>query len=216
MAGVYEPAHFKVEDAARLHRVIAEHPLGLLITSGGLGILANAIPFVFVPVAGTEGLLRAHVARANPQWQEIAAGAPVLVVFQGVERYISPGLYASKQQDGKVVPTWNYVMVQARGRASVHEDAIWLRAQVEQMTRLREAARAQPWAVGDAPEDFVAAQMRAIVGIEIEITGLRGKFKVSQNRPAQDRASVLAALEKPGTDHDIEMAHLLRAAMSGE
>ena len=213
---MYEPAHFQVEDAARLHRVIAGHPLALLITSGGQGILANAVPCVFVPVQETSGLLRAHVARANPQWQEIAAGAPVLVVFQCIERYISPGLYASKQEHGKVVPTWNYVMVQARGTASVHEDAPWLRAQLEQMTGQQEAARSQPWAVGDAPENFVAAQMRAIVGIEIKITDLHGKFKVSQNRPVQDRASVLAALETSGPDHDIEMAHLLRAAMTGE
>ena len=209
---MYEPSHFKVEDRAALHAVIAAHPLGLLVTSGEAGLHANAIPFTLHADIGPNGTLRAHVARANPQWREIAAGASVLVVFQGVERYISPSLYASKLEHHKVVPTWNYVMVQARGSASVHEDADWLRPQIERLTLDQESRRDAPWAVGDAPGEFVAAQMRAIVGIEIAIADLRGKFKVSQNRPAQDRETVLHALDASG---DAVMAGLLRHASAG-
>ena len=211
---MYEPEHFKVGDLAALHGVIAAHPLGLLVTSGPGGLIANAAPFVLDAARGAKGTLRVHLARANPQWREIAGGADCLVVFQGADRYISPGLYASKAETGKVVPTWNYVMVQARGRASVHEDAGWLRPQVDALTGEHEAARAKPWTVADAPPAYVAGQMRAIVGIEIAIDDLRGKFKVSQNRVAADRQSVLDALETAGPDEDIAMARLLRDAMA--
>ena len=211
---MYEPEHFKVGDLAALHGVIAAHPLGLLVTSGPGGLIANAAPFVLDAARGAKGTLRVHLARANPQWREIAGGADCLVVFQGADRYISPGLYASKAETGKVVPTWNYVMVQARGRASVHEDAGWLRPQVDALTGAHEAARAKPWTVADAPPAYVAGQMRAIVGIEIAIDDLRGKFKVSQNRVAADRQSVLDALETAGPDEDIAMARLLRDAMA--
>ena len=213
---MYEPSHFRVADHARLHEVITSNPLALLITSGEAGLMANAVPFTLLADAGDKGTLRAHLARANTQWREIAAGAPVLVVFQGVDRYISPGLYASKQEHGRVVPTWNFVMVQVRGTAVAHEQAPWIRAQIEQLTNTHEAASAHAWQVGDAPADFLAAQMRAIVGIEIEITDLRGKFKVSQNRPAQDKASVLSALDAGPGNTDQQMAALLRQAMSGE
>lgn len=212
---MYVPSHFKVEDAASLHRVMAEHPLALLVSAGGGGLIANSIPFSFDPGRGAKGVLRAHLARANPQWREIAGGAGPLVIFQGVERYISPSLYATKPETHKVVPTWNYVMVQARGKTSVHEDAAWLRPQIERLTRDQEGKRAAPWAVGDAPADFVAQQMRAIVGIEIEITELRGKFKVSQNRPAKDRDSVLRELDASGSADDGVMAALLRQTSAG-
>ena len=211
---MYEPAHFKVDDPARLHQVMVEHPLALLASFGAQGLLANLIPLTLHAGLGRQGILRGHMARANPQWRELAAGAVVLAVFQGVERYISPGLYASKQEHGKVVPTWNYVMVQARGSVLVFEEAAWLHPQITRLTGDQERSQTAPWAVSDAPEDFVAAQMGAIVGIEIEITELRGKFKVSQNRPAQDRASVLEGLDASGHDDDIVMARLLRQAQA--
>ena len=128
---MYEPTHFIVNDRAALHKVIVDHPLGLLISVGGDGPVANAVPFVLDPEARPHGRLRVHVARANAQWRMLVEDPSVLVVFQGVERYISPSLYRSKQEHGKVVPTWNYVMVQARGRATVHEEASWLRPQIE-------------------------------------------------------------------------------------
>ena len=211
---MYEPEHFKVHEAARLHALMAAHPLGLLVSAGAQGLLANAVPFQFFERL-EHGILQGHVARANTQWRDLAGGLDVLVVFQGVDRYISPSLYASKPEHGKVVPTWNYVMVQARGRAEVHEDASWLRQQIGAITDRQEASRVQPWAVSDAPDNYVAMQMRAIVGIEIELTGLIGKFKVSQNRSAEDRASVLAGLEAGGTALDKGMADMLRPFVRG-
>jgi transcriptional regulator len=188
---MYEPPLHRQEDLAAVFAMMAAHPLGLLISHGPSGLLANAVPFTRVDDGSRYGLLRAHLARANPQWRELGEA---LVVFQGADHYITPSWYATKRETGKVVPTWNYVMVQARGTARVIEDADWLRRQVEQLTDAREAGRAQPWAVGDAPEDFVAAQLRAIVGIEIAVTDLRAKWKASQNRPPADREGVVAGL----------------------
>src|SRR5437764_13379912 len=155
---MYEPPLHRQEDVAAIHALIAQHPLGLLLSSGASGLLANAIPFTLVDDGSRWGMLRCHLARANPQWRELAKGGEALVVFQGAGSYITPSWYATKRETGKVVPTWNYVMAQARGIPRVIESADWLRAQVEQLTREREASRAAPWAVGDAPEDFIASQ----------------------------------------------------------
>ncbi len=190
---MYEPPLHRQEDRAAIEALIRAHPLGLLISHGANGLLANAVPFMRVEDGSAHGLLRAHLARANPQWRDLD-GAEALVVFQGANSYITPSWYATKRETGKVVPTWNYVMVQARGRARVVEDADWLRAEVERLTDERERRREHPWAVGDAPEDFIAQQLRAIVGVEIAIADLRGKWKASQNRPAADREGVIAGL----------------------
>jgi len=198
------------EDLAAQHTLIREHPLGLLISHGPSGLLANAIPFLIYPEASKWGTLRAHVARANPQWRDLQMAEEALVVFQGAQHYVTPSWYETKRETGKVVPTWNYVIVQARGRPIVSDDAGWLRDQIEALTRKKENERATPWAVGDAPEDFIAAQMRAIVGIEIEISDIRGKWKASQNRNAQDRAGVIAGLAAED-DADAEaMAFVVR------
>lgn len=191
---MYEPSHFKVEDRDALHGVIRACPLGQLVTAGAGGLMANPVPFILHPDLGAHGILRAHLARPNPQWREIGEGADVLVVFQGVDHYITPSWYASKQEHGKVVPTWNYVTVQAKGRARAIEDMDWLAAQLQSLTDANEGPRAEPWAVSDAPEKFVAAQMRGIVGIEIEITELVGKFKLSQNRQDADKRGVFNGL----------------------
>lgn len=191
---MYEPPLHRQDDLAAVFALIAAHPLGLLISHGASGLLANAIPFTRVADGSRFGLLRAHLARANPQWLDLAAGAEALVVFQGPDAYVTPSWYATKRETGKVVPTWNYLMAQARGTPRVVEDADWLRAQIGQLTREREASRAQPWAVGDAPEDYVVQQMRAIVGVEIAVSDLHGKWKASQNRNAADRAGVVAGL----------------------
>ena len=185
---MYQPPHFRVEDEAAIHRAIRAHPLGLLITAGAGGLMANPVPFLLIE--GAPLRLVAHVARANPQWREIGAGLDALVVFQGADAYVSPSWYATKRETGKVVPTWNYVTVQARGRARIHDDRQWLRTQVGMLTDHHEESRADPWAVRDAPDDFVAAQLKGIVGIEIEVTELIGKAKLSQNRNETDRAGV--------------------------
>ena len=209
---MYEPPLHRQEDLAAQHALIRAHPLGLLISHGASGLLANAIPFLIFPEASKLGTLQAHVARANPQWRDLQSAEEALVVFQGAQHYITPSWYETKRETGKVVPTWNYLIVQARGRPRVIEDAHWLRAQIEAITDKKEASRAKPWAVGDAPEDFVAAQIRQIVGVEIEIADIKGKWKVSQNRKAEDRAGVVAGLEAEGDPEAEEMARIVDEA----
>jgi transcriptional regulator len=195
---MYQPPHFREGRLEVQHRLIADHPLGLLISAGPGGLEANHVPFLVDPAGSPLGTLRAHLARANPQAAELAAAAECLVVFQGPQTYISPSLYPTKKETGKVVPTWNYITVQARGRAHVIDDADWLRRQIGDLTRHNEAARATPWQVSDAPEEFVAGQIKGIIGIEIPIVQIDGKWKVSQNRPAVDQAGVVAGLRGAG------------------
>jgi len=209
---MYQPPHFVETRAEVLHGLIRAHPLGLLISTGLEGPVADAVPFLLDETVGLHGRLKAHVARANPHWRSLADNPDqtVLVVFQGADAYITPSWYAAKREHGKVVPTWNYAMVQVRGRVTVRDDADWLAAQIDTLTRSHEAERAHPWAVADAPEPFVAAQMRAIVGLEIDITEIAGKWKVSQNRPVPDRVGVAEGLEADGND-DNPMAGLVRS-----
>ena len=207
---MYQPPHFREESLAVIHALIRDNPLGLLVTSGEGGLVANPIPFI-LHEEGEKGTLRCHLARANPQWRALAAGTEALVVFQGVDRYVTPAWYAKKAADGKVVPTWNYAIVQARGSARVIEDAGWLLAHVSALSDTNEADRPEPWAVSDAPDDFVAAQLRGIVGIEIPIVSIVGKFKASQNRPAADRQGVVDGLAREGDARSLAMRDLVKA-----
>jgi transcriptional regulator len=159
---------------------------------------ANPIPCLVDSELSEKGTLRAHLARANPQLQELAVVEECLVIFQGPQQYITPSWYETKRETGKVVPTWNYITVHAWGPPRVIDDAAWLRQQVGELTASREDRRAEPWAVSDAPDDFIAAQLKAIVGLEIPIARIEGKWKVSQNRPAADRAGVIAGLQNEG------------------
>jgi len=199
---MYLPAHFAESRPEVLATLVRSHPFGLLVTqSGDGGVDANSIPFVLDPGSpGTLGVLRGHVARANPLWQTARGDVDSLVVFQGPQGYVSPAWYPSKAEHGKVVPTWNYVMVQARGKLRAIDDADWLRGFVTRLTKRHEGGRDAPWAVSDAPADYVATMLRAIVGIEITLTSLTGKWKVSQNRPAADRAGVVAGLTREDGD----------------
>lgn len=206
---MYEPPLFREDDREMQHALIAARPLGLLITAGAGGLQANAVPFLLEPGIGASGTLRAHLAKANPQWREIGEGAEALVVFQGADAYVTPSWYETKRQTGKVVPTWNYAMVQVRGVARAVEDAEWLHAQVSALTHRHEDARPAPWAVTDAPESFVAGQIKGIVGIEIAIRAISGKWKVSQNRPEADRVGVAEGLEQDAGGQS-EMAELVR------
>jgi len=207
---LYEPPLHREDDLTKQHALIEARPLGLMISNGPKGLIANAVPFLLDRAASRLGTLRAHVARANSQWRELAASPEALVVFQGADHYISPSWYATKQETHKVVPTWNYVMVQARGAARAIEDDGWLERQIAALTARQEAFRAEPWAVSDAPADFIALQRRAVVGIEIEIADIRGKWKTSQNRSAADRDGVVAALEALGGDEAAAMATAVR------
>jgi transcriptional regulator len=208
---MYQPPHFREDDLAVQHALIKAHPLGLLVTFGSDGLEANPIPFVVESSASTLGTLKAHLSRANPQWRTFDPTQEALVVFQGPETYITPSWYAAKREHGKVVPTWNYAIVQARGRLTIRDDPDWLLQQITAMTERQEAPRPEPWKVGDAPAPFVAAQLKGIVGIEIEITRIEGKWKVSQNRPEADRLGVSAGLRLSQDDASHRMAELVDA-----
>ena len=208
---MYQPAHHREDRLDVQHALIRAFPLGTLVTTGPSGLVANHVPFLIDPEASRLGTLRAHVARANPLWKEADPEAEVLVVFQGAERYVTPSWYATKRETGKVVPTWNYAVVHAYGRMTVIEDAAWLKTQIEDLTRFNEAARAEPWAVTDAPAPFVDAMVRGIVGLEIEIARIEGKWKVSQNRPEADRRGVVEGLRENADARSGEMAELVEA-----
>ncbi len=199
---MYLPAHFAESRAEVLHALIRSHPLGLLVTQNGDGsIAANDIPFVLdASDDGSPGILRAHVARANPLWRTARSDVESLVVFQGPQGYVSPAWYPAKAEHGKVVPTWNYVVVQARGALRAIDDREWLRAFVTRLTDRHEGPRPAPWVVTDAPADYVETMLGAIVGIEMPVTSLIGKWKVSQNRPAADREGVAAGLDREHGD----------------
>jgi transcriptional regulator len=211
---LYEPPLHRNENLPELHALIRSRVFGLLISNGAEGLAANSVPFVLDPAASKLGTLKVHLARANPQWRDLEASSEALVVFQGHDHYITPSWYETKRETGKVVPTWNYTMVQAKGRAKVMDDA-WLAQQIEELTQALEQPRERPWVVGDAPADFIAMQRRAIVGVEIEILDIRGKWKASQNRNATDRAGVIAGLEAIGDDDAQAMAEIVRATGSG-
>ena len=199
---MYIPKHFAEEDVAEMHALMRARPLATLVSHGADGLNANHIPLLLV-----DGKLQGHVARANPLWQAGNVAGEVLVVFQGDDSYISPSGYATKAEHGKVVPTWNYAAVHAYGELRVIDDPHWIFAQISALTAANEAALPQPWAVTDAPADYIEKMLGAIVGIEIGITRLLGKWKVSQNQPAVNQASLIAALEKAGDP----MAGLIRA-----
>lgn len=206
---MYLPSHFAETRPEVLHAALRAHPLGLLVTQDAAHALdANPIPFLLDASRGPHGTLRAHVARANPVWREARQDTESLVVFQGPQAYVSPGWYASKAEHGKVVPTWNYVTVTARGALRAIDDPDWLRGLVGELTERHEAAQAAPWQVDDAPPGFIDTMLKAIVGIEIELVSLQGKWKVSQNRPAADRDGVAEALKRAG---EAQMAALVRA-----
>jgi transcriptional regulator len=189
---MYLPKHFEQPDAVALAALMREQPLATLVVTTSGETTADLIPMEYIADAGPQGTLRGHVARANPLWRK--AGAQALAIFHGPQAYISPSWYAAKREHGKVVPTWNYTMVQARGVLRAIDDAAWLRDFVGRLTTRHEAALPEPWAVSDAPDDYVQQMLRAIVGIEVELTSLVGKWKVGQNRAEADRLGVAAGL----------------------
>lgn len=202
---MYIPQSFKEDRLEILHGLMRSHPLGLLVSNGEPGPLATSLPFHLIVDDSPFGTLQAHLARANPHWQSID-GQNVLVVFQGPQAYISPKWYPTKDENGMVVPTWNYAMVQARGIARVIDDASWLKRQITALTNQQEAGSDNPWKVSDAPEAYIDSQIKAIIGIEIEIADLEGKWKVSQNRAMKDRQGVAENLHAQG---NAEMSELV-------
>jgi len=197
---MYIPAHFEENRPEVLHQLIDDQTLGTLVTHGPNGLDANHLPFEFAPQEGPHGTLRAHVARANPVWQEVAEHPDTLVIFQGPAAYISPNWYPSKHAAHRQVPTYNYMVVHAHGRIVVRDDEAFVRGLVARLTRKMEAEEPKPWKMGDAPPDFLAQMVAAIVGIEIEVTRLTGKWKLSQNKEARDRRGAADALLANGGD----------------
>lgn len=196
---MYVPPAFREERPEILKALIRAHPLATLVTAGAGGLEANLVPFVLAETPQGD-VLRAHMARTNDQFASLRTADEALVIFQGPEAYITPAWYATKQEHGKVVPTWNYVVVQARGRPRVIDEPAWLLAQIHQLTERQEAGRPDPWSVADAPADYVAAQLRAIAGLEIPVSRIEGKWKASQNQPEANRRGVVDGLREHAAD----------------
>lgn len=199
---MYTPKHFEETRVDALHGLIRAYPFATLVTHAAAGLVANHLPFELV-----DGVLHGHVARGNELAQ--LDGAEVLLIFQGPDGYISPNWYPSKHETGREVPTWNYAVVHVHGRLRVVDDAIWLRRLLETLTYHHEASQPKPWKVGDASEDHIAKSLRAIVGLEVAIERVQGKFKLSQNHPARNRAGVIAGLRQRDGDGDAELAKLM-------
>jgi len=207
---MYLPGHFSETRTEVLHNTLCQNPLGTLVAVVSGVATADEIPFVLAPERGTLGTLCGHVARANPLAHLPSGQHQALVIFRGPQAYVSPGWYPGKVEHGKVVPTWNYVTVQARGQLRIiDQDPVWLREQLEALTHFQEGQRAAPWRVADAPPDYLAQMMRAIVGIEITLDTLLGKWKVSQNRSAADRAGLIQGLSDEPGEQATKMAQLL-------
>lgn len=209
---MYIPKQFEEPRIEVMHDLMREHPLATLVTLSSGGLNANHIPFLLSTEPAPYGTLQGHVARANPVWTDFKKDVEVLAIFHGPQAYITPSWYATRRETGKVVPTWNYITVHAYGSLRVVDDPAWLRSQLAVLTSHNEAAFAEPWNITDAPQDLTDKLIGAIVGIEIVITRLLGKWKVSQNQPARNRASVIAGLEAAGTDQALDMAEAIAKA----
>lgn len=197
---MYLPGHFEETDRGELHRIIGEFPLGALVSNGPDGLDADHLPFELDPKTGERGLLRAHVARANPLWQRVRDGDPVLVVFRAGDAYVSPNWYPSKHESHRQVPTWNYRVVHVHGRIAIRDDERFVRGVVARLTRVHEAGSGaeRPWRMTDSSREFIDAMLAAIVGIEIAIDRIVGKSKLGQNREARDREAAADALARRG------------------
>lgn len=206
---MYCPAHFEETRSDVLDELIHARPLATLITQTASGLNADLIPLQRVVGGQPPAMLLGHVARANPMWKSARTDIEALAIFQGPAAYISPSWYPGKKVDGKAVPTWNYVVVEARGKLRFVDDKAWLRAQVEALTAQQESTFAEPWAVSDAPADYVEKMLAAIVGVEMTITSIKGKWKLSQNQPAPNRLGAAAGLNGVGSEAARAVAALI-------
>jgi transcriptional regulator len=207
---MYLPGHFEENRIDILHQLIRARPLATIVTLGSAGLNANHIPFELSAEPAPLGTLRGHVARANPLWRDFSENIDALIIFHGPQAYVSPSWYPTKQATGEVVPTYNYIVVHAYGPLQIIDDSRWLRGLVTRLTERFEAARAEPWHVTDAPDGFIEKQLRAIVGIEIVISKLLGKWKASQNRPVVDREGVVKGLSESNDADSLALAELVR------
>ena len=209
------PGKFKQDDRSELEGVIRDYPFATLVTCSGSGMAANHLPMVLAEVNGKK-VLQAHIARANPLWKEVSDQSEVLVIFNGPHCYISPNHYPTKQQTGRAVPTWNYVVVHVTGVMSYVQDEDWLRAFIDRLTTQHEAAQPEPWSTSDAPQGYIQKMLPAIVGLEIDITAITGQWKLSQNQPEQNRLGVIAGLSSERDSQHQQVAALVKAQMAAE
>ena len=207
---MYVPQHFAETRVEMLHELIRTYPFATLVALTADGLEAHHLPFELDPEPTPFGMLRGHIARGNLLWRQVTSGAEVLAIFQGPHAYVSPSWYPSKEEAGKVVPTWNYVVVHAYGSLRFVDDKVWLHQFVNQLTTRYEVGRSDPWKVSDAPIDYIDKLLGAIVGVEIQITRLSGKWKASQNRPLADRRGVIEGLQREGSPSAIAMAEVMR------
>ena len=208
---MYVPPHFAVDDLDLMRETIAHHSLATLVTCGQRGLIANHVPLTFVP-GGARGTLHGHLSRANEQWREIESGTEVLAIFSGPDAYVSPSVYETKFETGKVVPTWDYVVVHAYGVGTTFDDPTRLHALVSALTDQHERPRDEPWRVTDAPESYIDGQLRGIVGIEIQISRMIGKWKISQNRSKADREGAIEDLARSERSDARDLALLMARA----
>ena len=206
---MYVPRAFAENDIKALHQQMQGTPLAVLATYTDTGLIASHVPLLLNPDEGANGTLYGHLARANPHSKALAEGTETLVIFAGEQAYISPSFYPSKAEHGKAVPTWNYLAVHAYGTTEVFEDAERLLALVSRLSSKHEAGRPEPWAVSDAPVDYIDSMLKAIVGFRLPITRLQGKRKLSQNRDARDQAGVRQGLLANPNPQDHALAHLM-------
>ena len=208
---MYTPKHFEEPRIEVMHELMRAHPFATLVTLSSGGLNANHIPLYLTDDSSPFGTLQGHLARSNSMWSDFATDVEALAIFQGSDAYITPSWYATKKETGKAVPTWNYTVVHAYGPLRVIDDASWVRAHLDTLTTHHEAAFPEPWAVSDAPHDFTEKLIEAVVGIEIAVTRLSGKWKVSQNQPPQNQAGVIRGLSASGARDAAPMAALVEA-----
>lgn len=205
---MYTPPHFEQTQNGYFQRIMQTHPLGVLVTGGPDGLDADHIPFEFDAAAGPLGMLSAHVARANPVWQRCPTGTDVMVIFRGAQAYISPNWYPSKQEFHRQVPTWNYEVVHVHGTITILDDERFVRGLVARLTRHHEAAEPSPWKMGDSAPDFIDDMLGKVVGLQIAITSLKGKAKLSQNKETRDQLGAAQTLSSRGHE---ELAQAMQA-----
>lgn len=208
---MYTPAAFRKDDPAEISAFLDAHPFATLVTAGAEGLSATPMPLLRVE-GGAQGVLIGHMAKANPHWREVGTATPALAIFSGAHGYVSPSWYPTKAETGKVVPTWNYIAVHVHGRLDLVEDEEGKLEIVTQLTDRHEGRRKDPWAVSDAPADYVAAQLRAIVGVRLTVERIVGKWKLSQNRRADDVAGVRAGLAASDNMTERELAAAMAQA----
>ena len=212
---MYNPPLFREQRLDVLERTMAQSPLATLVTLGSDGLCISQLPLLYSAATGTSGTLRGHMARANSQWRSYDINTAALAIFRGPDHYISPSWYVAKAEHGMVVPTWNYVTIEARGHMRVIEDRDWILANVRELTASQEQAFENPWRVEDAPSEFIEKLLHSIIGVEIELDSLEGKWKMSQNRSRADRAGIVDGLATLGSRRALEVADLV-ASLNAE